>query len=299
MTPGSVRVEARYGAVSRGTESLVWRGGIPTSEHERMRCPHQAGSFPFPVKYGYASVGRVVDGPGSLRDRSVFCLYPHQTSYVVSAEAVVPLPEGVPESRAVLGANLETALNAIWDARLLVGDRVSVVGAGVVGALLGFVARGILAVDVELVDVLPERDAVARALGVGFSRPEAARRGRDLVFHASGTEQGLRTALELVAAEGTVVELSFYGDREVSLPLGSRFHSDRLTLRASQVGRLSPRARPRYSLRERLGLALSLCQDPRLDLLIDGESSFEDLPRVMPALTAPGSGALCHRVRYG
>jgi threonine dehydrogenase-like Zn-dependent dehydrogenase len=164
---------------------------------------------------------------------------------------------------------------------------------------VGYLARGILAVEVELVDVLPQRDALSRELGVGFSTPERARGDRDLVFHASGTEAGLRTALKLVAQEGTVLELSFFGDREVSLPLGSRFHSERLTLRSSQVGRLSPRARPRYSLRERLSLALSLCRDPRLDALIDGESSFEDLPRVLPALLAPAGGALCHRVRYG
>jgi len=298
VEPGAVRVEALYSAVSRGTESLVWRGAVPESEYERMRCPHQAGDFPFPVKYGYSSVGRVVEGPDQLCGRSVFCLYPHQSSYVVASDAVVLLPEGVPEARAVLGANLETALNALWDACPLIGDRVSVVGAGVVGAMVAYLARGIAAAEVELVDVRSERARLASAIDVDFAAPGTARRGRDIVFDASGTRDGLAVALDLVAEEGVVTELSWYGDQDVAVPLGGRFHSGRLTLRASQVGRLSPHARARFTPRERLRLALTFCKDPRLDALIDGEIGFEDLPFAMPEITAASSGALCRRVRY-
>jgi hypothetical protein len=294
---GEVLVRALHGAVSRGTETLVFRGGVPESEHERMRCPHQAGAFPAPVKYGYSSVGRVLDGPPELQDRSVFCLYPHQTAYVVPAGAVVPVPEDVPLARAVLAANMETALNALWDARPLAGDRVSVVGAGVVGSLCAYLARRVTD-DVELLDVRAERSVVASAFGVRFAAPEAGSIDRDLVLHASGSADGLRTALRLAGTEGLVLELSWFGDAEVSLPLGGAFHARRLTLRSSQVGTLSPHARRRFTLRSRLELALSLCRDPRLDVLFSGEGAFEDLPQTMAWLAASEGSALCHRVRY-
>jgi NADPH:quinone reductase-like Zn-dependent oxidoreductase len=294
---GEVLVRAFFSAVSRGTEALVFQGRVPASEHERMRCPHQAGSFPAPVKYGYASVGRVAEGPHDLRDRAVFCLYPHQTAYVVPEAAVVPLPEGVPPERAVLAANMETAVNALWDGPPLVGDRVSVVGAGVVGSLVAYLARR-AAHDVELIDVRAERATVADALGVRFAKPEAASPERDLVFHASGSGDGLKTALRLATTEATVVEVSWFGDAPVTLALGEAFHARRLRLRSSQVGLVSPAARRRFTLRARLELALSLCRDPLLDILFSGESRFEALPQTMTELASPAGGALCHRIRY-
>ncbi len=296
--PGQALVEALYSGVSRGTEALVFGGHVPHSEFQRMRCPHQAGDFPGPVKYGYASVGRVVSGSSSLAGRRVFCLYPHQSAYVVAEAALVALPDDVPAERAILAANLETALNAIWDAQPLVGDRVSVVGAGVVGCLVAYLAARVLATDVELVDLQPERAAVASALGVRFALPEGAAGERDLVFHASGSGAGLSTALSLGGNEARVLELSWYGDQPVTLPLGQDFHVRRLTLRSSQVGQVSPNARARFTHHERLALALSLCADPALDALISGECALEDLPETM-RLSLSTSGALCQRVRYG
>ncbi len=292
--PGEVLVESLFSGVSRGTETLVFTGRVPNSEYERMRCPFQAGDFPAPVKYGYASVGCARSGPWP--GRHVFCLYPHQTAYVVPESALVPLPDGVPPDRAVLAANLETALNALWDARPQIGDRVSVVGAGVVGSLVAYLAGRIAATDVELIDVLPARASIAAALGVRFALPDGAQKQRDLVFHASGRAAGAATALTLAAPDTTVVELSWFGDAEVSLPLGRDFHARRLTLRSSQVGSVSPRARARFSHRSRLELALSFLTDPRLDCLIDGETSFEALPATFPELVA--GGGLCRRVRY-
>jgi 2-desacetyl-2-hydroxyethyl bacteriochlorophyllide A dehydrogenase len=298
--PGAedVLVETQFSAVSRGTEALVFNGRVPRSEFSRMRCPHQVGDFPAPVKYGYASVGRVVAGAAELRERSVFCLYPHQTAYVVPVSEVVALPAGVEPARAVLAANLETAVNALWDGAPRLGDRVSIVGAGVLGSLVAYLVRHVAAVDVELVDRRPERVELARTFGTAFASPESARRGRDLVFHASGTADGLRTALALPAKEGVVVELSWFGDVEPSLPLGAAFHSERLTLRSSQVGSLSPNARSRFTRRARLELALSLCSDPALDVLFSSEGTLDELPAAMRGLTASDSGALCHRVRY-
>lgn len=294
---GEVLVESWYGAISRGTEALVLDGRVPPSEYERMRAPHQVGTFPFPVKYGYISVGRVVAGEATLVGRTVFCLYPHQTRYVVPAGEVVVVPERVPAKRAVLAANLETAINGLWDAGVRLGDRVAVVGGGVVGCLAAYLAGRLPGCAVELVDVLPERARVAAALGVGFATPETARPEADLVVHASGAPAGLQTALALAGQEATVVELSWYGDRAVELPLGAAFHAQRLTLRSSQVGAVPPAQRPRWTTRRRLELALALLADPALDVLFDGELDFEALPEALPRLAAQG-GALCRRLRY-
>jgi 2-desacetyl-2-hydroxyethyl bacteriochlorophyllide A dehydrogenase len=296
--PGEVLVEALYSGISRGTEALVWKGSVPPSEHERMRAPHQAGAFPFPVKYGYQSVGHVVDGDAALTGKQVFCLYPHQSRYVVRADQVVALPDGVPPARAVLAGNLETAINGVWDAGLRVGDRVAVVGAGVVGCLVGYLAARVAGCQVELIDVQPARARIADALGVPFATAESARPEADLVFHTSGSPAGLVAALGLAGAEATVVELSWYGDRSVELPLGGAFHSRRLTLRSSQVGGLPAAQRARWSTRRRLELALSLLADPALDVLINGEVVFDELPAALTGLSGASGVALCHRVRY-
>jgi threonine dehydrogenase-like Zn-dependent dehydrogenase len=296
---GEVLVRSLYSGVSRGTETLVFRGGVPASQHRAMRAPFQEGEFPGPVKYGYLNVGVVAAGPPELRGRTVFCLYPHQTSYVVPASAVVPLPDGVPAARAVLAGTVETAVNALWDAAPLVGDRVAVVGAGMVGcAVAGLLAR-FPGVRVQLVDVDPTRAAVAGALGTGFASPADATGGCDLVVHASASADGLARSLELLAPEGTVVELSWYGDRRVGVPLGESFHSRRLTIRGSQVGTVSPARAGRRGYADRLALALELLADPAFDALVTGECAFEELPAVLPRLASGELPALCHRVRYG
>jgi threonine dehydrogenase-like Zn-dependent dehydrogenase len=294
---GQVLVEALHSGISRGTELLVHRGLVPTSEHARMRAPHQAGEFPWPVKYGYCSVGRVVAGPDGLVGRVVFCLYPHQTAYVVDAGALAVVPGAVPPARAVLAANMETALNAVWDAELKAGDRVTVVGAGVLGSLVAYLAGRHPGTEVTLVDVEPGRARLAAQLGVGFAAPEQVSGGADLVVHASGTPSGLQTALRLAGPEATVLELSWYGAQSVSLPLGEAFHSQRLRLRSSQVGGLAPAQLPRWTRQRRLALALRLLADPRLDALIDQSGAFEALPEIMAKL-ARGGSALCHRIDY-
>ncbi|MFP4263388.1 MAG: zinc-dependent alcohol dehydrogenase [Halomonas sp.] len=295
---GEVRVRALYGAVSRGTEALVFQGRVPESEWQRMRAPFQAGDFPWPVKYGYVSVGVVEAGPEALVGREVFCLHPHQDRYVVPAAAVTPLPAGLPAPRAVLAANLETAINGCWDAEPRVGDRILVLGAGVVGALVAWLCAAIPGTRVCLVDVSPGRAELARALGVGFRPADQAPGNNDLVVHASGNPEGLRQALALAGDEARVVEMSWYGDREVSLPLGEAFHARRLRLVGSQVGRLPAERTPRWDHRRRLALALELLRDPRLDALISGESDFAELPALMPRLAAGAGEVLCHRLRY-
>lgn len=296
---GDVVVRTLYSGISRGTETLVFRGGVPASQHATMRAPFQVGGFPAPVKYGYLNVGTVEHGPPDVLGRTVFCLYPHQTRYVVPVAAVTVVPDAVPPGRAVLAGTVETAVNALWDAAPLVGDRVAVVGGGMVGCCVAGVLARFPGIRLELVDADPSRAGVAAALGVGFALPEQATGGCDIVVHASATEAGLARSLELLAADGEVVELSWFGDRRISLPLGEDFHSRRLVVRASQVGAVSAARRARRSFADRLALALSLLADPAFDALVTGESAFDDLPVVMPRLASGDLPALCHRIVYG
>jgi hypothetical protein len=294
----AVIVQAEYSGISRGTEALVFLGRVPAGEYERMRAPFQEGDFPAPVKYGYASVGVIAAGPAHLRGRRVFVLYPHQTSYAVPVAAVHLLPENVPASRAVLAANLETAINGLWDAQLRLGDRVAVIGAGTVGCLAAWLAARVPGCEVELTDLNPGRAAIAAVLGVPFRDPSGLSRNADLVLHTSGSASGLATALNVAGPEATIVELSWYGDQAVPAPLGGSFHSRRLTLRSSQVGRVPPVQSARWDTRRRMALALALLADTTLDALITGESAFEDLPSVLARLAAAPGDTLCHRIRY-
>lgn len=294
-----VVVRTLWSGVSRGTESIVFLGRVPQTQYALMRAPFQEGDFPGPVKYGYLNVGVVEHGPPELVGRNVFCLYPHQTRYVVPASAVTVIPSAVPPERAVLAGTVETAVNAVWDAAPLIGDRVAVVGGGMVGCCVARILALFPGVRVQLVDTDPTRAAVAARLDVDFALPEDAVGGCDLVVHASATEAGLVRAMELLAPEGEVIELSWYGDRPVSLPLGEFFHSRRLTVRSSQVGMVSPARRGRRTFADRLSLALDLLVDPAFDALITGESRFEDLPTVLPRLADGTLPALCHRLGYG
>jgi threonine dehydrogenase-like Zn-dependent dehydrogenase len=295
---GDVVVRTLRSGVSRGTETLVFRGGVPPSQYDAMRAPFQEGDFPGPVKYGYLNVGAVEEGPPDLRGRTVFCLYPHQTAYVVPAGAVTVVPDDVPPARAVLAGTVETAVNALWDAGPLIGDRVAVVGAGMVGCCVARLLARIPAVAVTLVDVDATRAQVAGALGAGFALPDDAGGDQDLVVHASATSAGLQRSLDLLAPEGAVIELSWYGDSEVQLSLGGAFHARRLAIRASQVGSVSPARRDRRTTSDRLALALDLLRDPAFDALLTGASRFEDLPDVMTGLAAGSLPALCHTITY-
>ena len=298
--PGAsdVLVRAAASAISRGTESLVFQGRVPASEYQTMRCPFQEGDFPAPVKYGYASTGTVEGGPAALRGQRVFCLYPHQDIYVVPADAVVPVPESVPDDRAALAANMETALNALWDAGPRLGDRIAVVGGGVVGCCIASLAAKLPGTRVELIDIDPRRERIAAALGCGFAAPEAAGGDCDIVFHTSASDAGLATALRLAGFEAKLIELSWYGDRPVTAPLGAAFHQRRLQLIASQVGAVAPARRARRTHRERLALALRLLADPAYDRLITGHCTLDELPQRMARLAAAPDGALAEIVRY-
>jgi len=296
--PGAdeVRVRALYGAVSRGTEALVFNGRVPESEFDRMRAPAMAGQFPFPVKYGYATVGQAESG--ALRGKLIFALHPHQSLFNIAAGAAVEIPESVPPQRAVLAANMETALNAVWDAAPGPADRIAIVGAGVVGSLVAYLCGHIPGAEVTLVDINPARAELAGAFGVGFAEPARARGECDLVVHASGSPAGLRTAIELAGEEATVLEMSWYGDMAVPAMLGGPFHSRRLRLVSSQVGKVAPSHRPRWTHRRRLAAAIALLGDPRLDALLAPAVKFPDLARQLPNILGAGSATLCQLIAY-
>jgi hypothetical protein len=299
LHPGKVRIRALYGALSRGTEALVFGGRVPETEFERMRAPFMGGAFPFPVKYGYATVGRVEDGPAGLVGRTVFTLHPHQTLFDVPNEAAVPLATDASPRRAALAANMETAINAVWDAEPKANDRICIVGAGVIGCLVAFALKQLVAAtDVTLVDIDTARQRLAQAIGVKFAKPDTAPSDCGLVVHTSATAEGLATALNLAADEATVLELSWYGAGTVPVPLGGAFHSRRLRLISSQVGKVAPSHRKDWTHRTRLELALKLTSAPELDALIEPAIAFHDLPARLPQILAPGSGILCQAIDY-
>jgi NADPH:quinone reductase-like Zn-dependent oxidoreductase len=294
---GEVRVRALYGAVSRGTERLVGKGRVPPSEFERMRAPFMEGTFPFPVKYGYATVGRVEEGPPPLRDRVVFALHPHQDIFTLPAEAVLEVPDGVPAARAVMAANMETALDAVWDGAPGPADHIAIVGGGVVGLLIARLCARLPGAQVTLVDIAAARADLVRGLGADFAMPGAGPAECDLVFHASGSAAGLATALRCAGEEATIVELSWYGTGNIAVPLGESFHSRRLRLISSQVGKIAPSHRPRWTHRQRLAAALKLLDDPALDALLAPATAFDDLPARLPAIFSD-SDARCPLIRY-
>ena len=298
LADGAVRIRATHGAISRGTESLVASGHVPLSEYQRMRAPFMAGSFPFPVKYGYSIVGAVELGPGSLVGRNVFALHPHQTVFDLPVDAAMLIPLSVPAARAVLAANMETALNAVWDAGAGPFGRVAVVGAGVVGTLTGFLCRELASADVTLIDINPARANAAAALGLRFALPDAAPTECDVVFHASATSAGLATALALARDEAAIIELSWYGDAPVLVPLGGAFHSRRLKLIASQVGKVAPSHRHEWTHRRRLAHAIGLLADDRLDVLLEPAIPFAELPQRLPATLSADNSILCQCIDY-
>ena len=286
-----IEITTEFSGISRGTEALVLAGSVPESEWSRMACPLQSGSFPFPVKYGYAAVGRT---PESAR---VFCLHPHQDRFTAPAEMLIPIPDPIPSERAILAANMETALNIVWDAEVAPGDKVAVIGAGVVGALTAWLAARIPGTKVTLIDINPDRITLAKTLGCNFTLPENAPENCDICIHTSASSAGLTKAIACAGFEAKIIEASWYGDRATPTPLGGAFHSQRLQIKASQVGHVPPARRARWTYRRRMETALSLLAASELDALISGETEFSALPTRYPDILAD-PGTLCHRIKY-
>ncbi len=290
-----VLVKTLYSGISRGTERKVFEGTVPEAEYIRMRGPAQEGDFPYPVKYGYCAVGRVLEG--RYKGATVFALHPHQTEFRLPETALNPLPSALPPERAVLAANMETALNILWDANAGPGDKILIIGAGVVGALTGYLASRMPGTDVTLMDINPDRSGIASQLGCGFATPDNAPQECDIVVNLSGASGGLESAMNCAGNEAAIIEASWYGEGTIPAPLGGAFHSRRLRLISSQVGQVSPDRRPRWSHRRRMVKALQLLCDPALDILVSGETAFDDLPEAYGSILSDPM-TLCHRVCY-
>lgn len=296
--PGEALVRALYSGISKGTEMVVHHGAVPPRVANEMRAPHQEGQFPGPVKFGYLSVGVVEDGPEDWKGQRVFCLNPHQDRYIVPVADLTRIPESVPGRRAVLTGTVETAVNALWEAGPRLGDRVAVVGAGLVGGMVATLLRTFPLDRLQLVDLDPGRKQLADALEVDFAHPDDALADCDIVFHCSASQEGLERSLQLAGDEGDVIEMSWYANREVTLPLGEDFHARRLSIRASQVGVVARARRHRRTNADRLDLAVSLLADPVFDAFLTGSSPFDELPEVVQGLADGTLEALCHVIEY-
>lgn len=294
----AAQVRMVYSGISRGTERLVFSGLVGESEWERMRAPMQGGQFPFPVKYGYCAVGIVEIGPDALKDRLVFCLHPHQDLFNAPISMLVPVPDGIPARRATLAANVETALNALWDAGAGPADSIVVVGAGVVGLCVAAVAARMPGAAVTVIDIDASRRSLVESLGATFALTARPGIDADIVFHTSAAQGGLDTALACAGMEATIVEMSWYGDKAVTVGLGGAFHSRRLTLLSSQVGQVSAKRRPRWTYRRRIEAALSLLADERFDALVTEEIAFADAVKAYPQVLQVSAGGLAPVIRY-
>ncbi|MEQ4520232.1 zinc-binding alcohol dehydrogenase [Pseudarthrobacter sp. B907] len=295
---GEALVCALYSGISKGTEMVVHHARVPECIAEEMAAPHQEGHFPSPVKFGYLSVGVVEDGPADWVGKTVFCLHPHQDRYVVPVESLTVVPENVPARRAVLTGTVETAVNALWEAGPRLGDRVAVIGAGLVGGMVAKLLRSFPLGRLQLIDVDPAKRAFADTLGVDFCHPDDALPDCDIVIHCSASQAGLERALQLVGDEGEIIEMSWYADRRITLPLGEDFHARRLSIRASQVGVVARARRHRRTTADRLELAVSLLADPVFDTFLTGTSAFSALPDVVQRLSDSSLHALCHVIEY-
>lgn len=299
--PDSALVRTLFSGLSRGTERLILNGEVGPSEYERMRAPMQDGAFPFPVKYGYCAAGVVERGPDEIIGKQVFCLHPHQDFFLAPLDALTLLPDGVPAKRATLAANMETALNGVWDGGAEAGDTIAIVGAGTVGLLIAAICAKLPGATVTVIDTNAARSLEAAKLGARFASPDALPPegfGADVVFHASATSLGLATAISAAGPEAAIVEMSWHGNSATPVPLGGAFHSLRLRLISSQVGKVPPHKRARWSLKRRLTTAMRLLSDPNLDCLIGAEIDFNEAATAVPKALLANDGALAPVIRY-
>lgn len=297
-TPGFAQVRTLFSGISRGTERLVLAGKVGESEWQRMRAPLQEGNFPFPVKYGYCAVGIVAAGPETLRGKTVFCLHPHQDHFNVAVDRLTVVADAIPPRRATLAANMETALNALWDSGAGPADRIAVVGGGIVGLLVAHLAARLPGAIVTLIDVDASRATLAMHLGANYASPADAPHDCDVVFHTSASAAGLNTAIRLAGDEATVVEMSWFGSEPAAVQLGGAFHSRRLKLVSSQVGRVSAGRRIRWDYARRLEAALKLLEDARLDALVTEAIPFAEAASRIADVLGPGASGIAPVIEY-
>jgi len=298
LKPGWCKLQTFFSAISPGTERLVYSGDVPENLRQEMKCPYMGGEFPFPVKYGYSLIGKITEGPKQSIGKIVHVLHPHQDQCIVHMEDTFPIPPRVPPPRGTLASNLETAVNAIWDSNVTIGERALLIGFGIVGSLVARLLSFIPGVQLQVVDTNPSKITLAEKMGFEACNPEKVSGNFDLAFHASGSSDGLQLAIDKVGCEGRIIELSWYGTDKVSLSLGGTFHSQRKTIHSSQVSTVSPRQRPRWDRRRRKSLVFKLLERPEFDSHITHSVPFTKLPDLYGKLKAYPTEGLSYLVRY-
>jgi len=288
---GEVRIQTLFSGISHGSEMMVYRGEIPADLSLDATLPSLQGNFSFPIKYGYASTGRIIDvgeGVNGLEAGDlVFAFNPHETCYTVPATVVIKLPEGLDPKHGIFAANVETALNALLDAAPRLGERAVIIGQGVVGLLITQLVRKAGASLIVTSDMYAKRRALSQKAGANLVVDPATESlddrvyemtggaGADVVIEVSGEPRALNDAIKITAQEGRVVVVSWYGTKRADLALGSDFHRKRLTLRSSQVSNLDPSLAPRWTIARRRQLAASYLSELLLEELISNVVPFE------------------------
>lgn len=293
----SCLIKTLFTAISPGTEYLVYSGGVPKKLYVEMRCPYMGGDFSFPIKYGYSLVGQVLDGPTSLKGKLIHTLHPHQDYARISAEDVYVIPDGISPQRATLASNMETALNAIWDSGVNIGDKVLIVGFGIIGSLIARILSFIPQVEVDVLDVQPAKITLIEQLGFSIYKEEKEKK-YDLAFHTSGSGPGLQTSINNVGLEGKIIETSWYGDKEVNLCLGETFHSQRKLIISSQVSHLPACKSARWDYKRRKEVVFQLLLHPEFDAHITHTIAFHNLPKLFQSLKKNRCQELSYLVYY-
>jgi 2-desacetyl-2-hydroxyethyl bacteriochlorophyllide A dehydrogenase len=291
-------IDTSYSAISPGTERLVFLGDVPNDLFSQMKTAYMGGDFAFPLKYGYSLVGRIIDGSFERIGQTVHILHPHQNRCVVREEDAFPVPDDIPSKRATLASNMETAVNAVWDSGLTIGERALVVGFGIVGSLVARLLSFFPGVEVTITDNNPLKLSLAEKMEFDVQSPDNKSNAFDVAFHASGDPNGLQSAIDSVGFEGRVVELSWYGKKEVSLNLGGSFHSMRKKILSSQVSSIPPQFRSKWDFNKRKSLVFEFLARDVFDTHITHSYPFDDLVRVFDDLKTPPTEGLSYLVVY-
>ncbi|WP_298982402.1 zinc-dependent alcohol dehydrogenase [Caldilinea sp.] len=304
--PGELLVQTLVSAISAGTELLFLRGEVPANMEVDSAIPALNGAVRYPLRYGYACVGRVIEA-GEEQDRgwlgcTVFAFHPHASHFVASTAQILPVPDDLTPHRAALLPNMETAVNLVMDGQPGIGERVAVIGLGVVGLLtIALLARFPLE-RLLAVDPLPQRRGLATALGAHAAlAPEelTERSGYDLVYEVSGSPIALNTALALTGFAGRIVIGSWYGVKQAPLDLGGAFHRSRIRLLASQVSTIDPRWSGRWNKKRRIDLAWAMLRAVEIERLITHRLPVEEAPTAYRLLEQEPERTLQVLFEYG
>ena len=289
-------VKAYYSGISYGTEKIVHDSQVPANQYEFMRAPHQVGEFNKEVKYGYLSVGKVVVGPKSMMNKMVYTMFPHQSMYILKSSLATLIPSHIPYKRALLTANMETAINAMWDSQPSIGDNTYVIGAGIVGILMAYVLSSTFGIKVTVIDNNASKKKLCKFFNIDFENNINCIKDPDIIFECSGNASVLSDLINNSTLETKICILSWYGKQQSKIKMGENCFSRRLEIIFSQVGNITPIQSKKWDNLSRRALALKLLDNKKLDSLIDKqEIKLKELPNFFKKGNTNG---LCKVVKY-